>query len=346
MTREPLGESDELDPSETDDELMQVSRRELFVKGGLVAAGLGLLGSPAAVAATSRAARGPKSMKIAVITHGAGDTFWAVAHKGASAAGGDLGITVQYSESRNDPNKQAQLIETAVSQKVKGIATSVPNPDAMKDAFGRAKKAKIPFITLNSGLDVFKKFGAITHVGQTEQIAGNGAGSKLKAAGAKHLLVVIHEQGNIGLEQRFSGAKAGFKGKVERFQVKGVTDLSTTMNQIRTKLTADKAVDAILTLNPDVAVAARDAAKGANSKAKLATFDLSKDVISAIRSGQILFAVDQQQYLQGYLPVVFLYLFNTNLNTVGGGQPILTGPGYVDKSNAAKVAALAAKGTR
>ena len=69
-------------------------------------------------------------------------------------------------------------------------------------------------------------------------------------------------------------------------------------------------------------------------------------MISAIRSGQILFAVDQQQYLQGYLPVVFLYLFNTNLNTVGGGQPILTGPGYVDKSNAAKVAALASKGTR
>jgi len=325
-----------------------LSRRDVLIKGGLVAAGAAFLGSPVAAAegAVRRSARGPKSLKIAVITHGAGDTFWAVAHKGASAAGGDLGITVQYSESRNDANRQAQLINTAVAQKVKGIATSVPNPDAMKDAFGRAKKAGIPFITLNSGLEVFKQFGAITHVGQTEQIAGAGAGTKLKATGAKKLLVIIHEQGNVGLEQRYAGAKSTFKGTVERLQVKGVTDLATTTNQIRTKLTVDKAVDAILTLNPDIAVAARDAAKGANSKAKIATFDLSSDVITAIQSGQILFAIDQQQYLQGYLPVVFLYLFNTNLNTVGGGQPVLTGPGFVDKSNAAKVAALAKKGTR
>ncbi len=340
-----MSERDELEILEVEDGL---TRRDIFVKGGLLAAGATILGGPAtaASAAIKGSARGPKSMKFAVITHGAGDTFWAVAHKGASAAGGDLGITVKYSESRNDAQKQAQLINTAVAQKVKGIATSVPNPDAMKDAFAKAKKAGIPFITLNSGLDVFKKLGAITHVGQTETIAGKAAGEKLKAAGGKRLLVVIHEQGNIGLEQRYSGAKSGFKGTVERLQVKGVTDLATTTNQIRTKLTVDKSVDTILTLNPDVAGAALDAVKGANSKAKIATFDLSSNVIKAIQSGKVLFAIDQQQYLQGYLPVVFLYLYNTNLNTVGGGLPVLTGPGFVDKSNASKVASLAKKGTR
>src|SRR5262249_32955437 len=155
--------------------------------------------------------------------------------------------------------------------------------------------------------EVFKRFGAITHVGQTETIAGQGAGVKLKAAGAKHLLVIIHEQGNVGLEQRYSGAKSGFGGTVERLQVKGVTDLATSQNQIRTKLQVDKAVDAILTLNPDIAAAAQQAAKSAGSKAKIATFDLSTTVIKAIQAGQMLFAIDQQQYLQGYLPVVFLY---------------------------------------
>jgi simple sugar transport system substrate-binding protein len=325
-----------------------LTRRDVFVKGGLVVAGASVLGGPvaAASAAVKRSDRALKRLKYAVITHGAGDTFWAVAHKGASAAGKDLGVGVQYSESRNDATKQAQLINAAVAQKVSGIATSVPNPDAMKDAFGRAKKAGIPFITLNSGLDVFKKFGAITHVGQTETIAGNGAGAKLKASGLKHLLVIVHEQGNVGLEQRYAGAKAGFGGTVERLQVKGVTDIATSTNQIRTKLKVDKAVDAILTLNPDIAAAALTAAQGAGSKAKIATFDLSSAVITAITAGKMLFAIDQQQYLQGYLPVVFLYLFNTNLNTVGGGQPVLTGPGFVDKSNAAKVAALAKKGTR
>jgi simple sugar transport system substrate-binding protein len=69
-------------------------------------------------------------------------------------------------------------------------------------------------------------------------------------------------------------------------------------------------------------------------------------VISGIKSGKILFAVDQQQYAQGYLPVVLLYLYKINLNSLGGGLPILTGPGFVDKSNAARVEALAKKGTR
>jgi simple sugar transport system substrate-binding protein len=102
----------------------------------------------------------------------------------------------------------------------------------------------------------------------------------------------------------------------------------------------------VLALNPDIAVAARDAAKAAGSKAKVATFDLSGDVVKSIQDGSILFAVDQQQYLQGYLPVVFLTLNKTNANTVGGGQPVLTGPGFVTKSNAATIQKLAEAGTR
>jgi len=102
----------------------------------------------------------------------------------------------------------------------------------------------------------------------------------------------------------------------------------------------------VLSLNPDIAVAARDAVAGASSEAKVATFDLSGDVIKAIQDDEILFAVDQQQYLQGYLPVVFLTLNKTNLNTVGGGQFVLTGPGFVEKSNAAQIEKLAEAGTR
>src|SRR6266545_4078257 len=117
----------------------------------------------------------------------------------------DLCVSANYSESFNNPQKQAQLIDTAVAKKPKGIAVSAPNPSAIKDALKRATKAKIPVITLNSGVDQFKALGAITHVGQTETIAGEAAGSRLAGTGAKHLLVIIHEQGNAGLEQRFGG---------------------------------------------------------------------------------------------------------------------------------------------
>jgi simple sugar transport system substrate-binding protein len=283
---------------------------------------------------------------FAVITHGAGDSFWSVAKRGAEQAGKDLGVTVQYSESANDPQKQAQLIDAAVTDKVDGIAVSAPNPDALRDPLKKAVDAGIPVITLNSGQTESADLGAMTHVGQDEVIAGEAAGSRLAEGGSQKMLCVIHEQGNIGLNQRCDGAKQGFGGEVENLQVKGVEDISTTLTEIQSKLESDDSVDAILTLNPDIAVAARDAVAGASSDAKLATFDLSGDVVSAIEAGEIEFAVDQQQYLQGYLPVVFLKLFQDNANTVGGGQPVLTGPGFVDKGNASTVKQLAEEGTR
>jgi simple sugar transport system substrate-binding protein len=287
-----------------------------------------------------------QDVTIAVITHGSGDSFWAVAKKGAEDGAERMGVTLKYSESANDPQKQAQLIDSAVTEKVDGLAVSAPNPDAIRDSLEKATSAGIPIITLNSGADEYQDLGAITHVGQTEEIAGEGAGRKFKDAGAKKLLCVIHEQANIGLNQRCDGAKKGLGGAVENLQVKGVDDIQTTLTEIQSKLQSDKSIDAVLALNPDIAVAARDAIQGAGSSAKLATFDLSGDVVKAIQDGEMEFAVDQQQYLQGYLPVVFLTLYRTNANTVGGGQPVLTGPGFVTKENAATVAKLAEEGTR
>jgi simple sugar transport system substrate-binding protein len=287
-----------------------------------------------------------RDLTIAVITHGEGDTFWSVAKKGAEQAGKDMGVTVKYSESANDPQKQAQLIDSAVTEKVDGIATSVPNADALRDPLKKAADAGIPIITLNSGQGDSASLGAITHVGQDEGVAGEAAGKRLAESASGKLLCVVHEQGNTGLEERCAGAKKGFGGEVENVQVKGVNDIATSVTELQSKLESDDSVTAILTLNPDIAVAARDAIQGASSDAKLATFDLSGDVVKGVKAGEIEFAVDQQQYLQGYLPVVFLTLFNENANTVGGGLPVLTGPGFVDKSNADTVEQLATEGTR
>jgi simple sugar transport system substrate-binding protein len=285
-------------------------------------------------------------MTFAMVTHSDEGSFWSVVKKGAQQAAKDEGVKLIWSPSNNDPQKEAQLIDAAVSQKVDGLAVSVPNADAIKGSLAKAKAAGIPIITLNSGVDDYKKLGAITHVGQTEEIAGKAAGAKLKAAGATKVLCVIHEQNNIGLTQRCQGVKEGFGGNVTNIQVKGTADIATTQTEIKSKLQADKSFDAVIALNPDIAAATVTAVKGANSKAKVATFDLSPDVIKDIKSGSVLFAVDQQQYLQGYLPIVFLKLFKTNANTVGGGQPVLTGPGFVDKANAATVEKLAGQGTR
>jgi simple sugar transport system substrate-binding protein len=319
----------------------------------VVVAGCGNSGKDANGNATSSTKSGDNvaltqgsGLTFAMVTHSDEGSFWSVVKKGAQQAAKDEGVKLIWSPSNNDPQKEAQLIDAAISQKVDGLAVSVPNYDAIKGSLAKAKAAGIPIITLNSGVDQFKQIGAITHVGQTEEIAGEAAGAKLKAAGVKKVLCVIHEQNNIGLQQRCDGVKKGFGGPVTNQQVKGTADIATTQTEIKSKLQADKSFDGVIALNPDIAAAAVTAIKGAGSSAKLATFDLSPAVIKDIDAGTVLFAVDQQQYLQGYLPIVFLKLFKTNANTVGGGLPVLTGPGFVDKSNASTVAKLAGQGTR
>jgi len=284
---------------------------------------------------------------MSVHSNPAEDAFWGVVEKGAQDAAATFGVTLKSGGS-GDPVEQAQLVENFVADKVDGIFVSLANPDALKDAVGKATDAGIPVITINSGVDVYKELGALTHIGQTEFVAGQGAGEKFNAAGASKVLCVIHEEGNIGLEERCDGLADTFGGDVERFNVAttGVRDVAGTVAAVQNKLIADTDIDGILTLNPIIAIAALDAIKAEGGSQKLGTFDLSPDVLAAIEGGEMLFAVDQQQYLQGYLPVVLLYLYNTNLNTVGGGLPVLTGPGFVDQSNAAAVKDLSAQGTR
>jgi simple sugar transport system substrate-binding protein len=304
-------------------------------------------GAPAtkSTADTSGAAKaGGGAITVAVVTHAApGDSFWDVVKSGAEAAGKQEGARVTYA-SDPDPAKQSQLIDNAVAQKVQGIAVSMANPDGLRESIQKAIAAGVPVITINSGLEKSKAFGALTHVGQSEELAGEGAGAKFKSLGAKKMLCVIHEAGNVGLESRCSGARKTF-GVSQNLQV-DVSNVADAQNTIKSKLLADPSIDGVLTLNPAVAKAAVAAKKEANSKAKVATFDVSSDVIDSVLSGDVLFAVDQQPYAQGYLPVVFFALKVRNGNDVGGGQPVYSGPGFVTKENAAQVKKFAAAGTR
>ncbi|SOC51497.1 monosaccharide ABC transporter substrate-binding protein, CUT2 family [Blastococcus aggregatus] len=284
-------------------------------------------------------------LSVTVITHGsAGDAFWDVVQNGAEAAGEDLGVDVDY-QSDGDPQRQAQLIDAAVNQGVDGIVVSMANPDALQESVESAVAAGIPVVTINSGGDRSTEFGAIGHVGQDETIAGEGAGRELAAEGASNVLCVIHEAGNIGHEQRCAGAATGLGATVTPVQV-DINDLTGAQSTITSQLQSDPTIDAVLALNSAVAAVAVESAADAGSDASIATFDLNQDVIGGIQDGSIAFAVDQQQYEQGYLPVVMLKLYAENLNTVGGGQPVLTGPGIVDATNVDEIADLASAGTR
>jgi simple sugar transport system substrate-binding protein len=285
-------------------------------------------------------------MTVALVTHQSpGDTFWDIVRKGAEAAAAKDNVKLVYSA---DPSAggQANLVQNAIDQKVDGIAVTLAKPDALKTVIGKATTAKIPVVGLNSGVSEWKKLGLLEFFGQDETVAGEALGNKLNSLGSKKVVCVIQEQGNIGLTQRCDGVKKTFSGSIENLYVNG-TDMPSVKSTITAKLSQDKAVDHVVTLGAPIALTAAQSVSDAGSKAKIATFDLNKDLTGAISKGTVELAVDQQPYLQGYLAIDSLWLYKNNGNYMGGGeQPVLTGPAFVDKSNVDAVAAYAAKGTR
>ncbi|EFP58583.1 MULTISPECIES: sugar ABC transporter substrate-binding protein [unclassified Dermacoccus] len=284
------------------------------------------------------------TMTVALVTHsGPGDTFWDIVRKGAEDAAAKDNVKLEYT-SDPDGSKQSNLVQQAVDKKVDGIALTLAKPDAMKGSVEAAKKAGIPVVALNGGLDDWKKMGVESYFGQDEKIAGEAAGDKLKSGGAKKVLCVIHEQGNVGHMDRCAGVKSKFDA-TENIYVNG-TDMPSVQSAITSKLQQDKTIDAVLGLGGPYAMAATKSVKDASSDAKVYTFDTSNEVLGAIKAGTIQWAVDQQPYLQGYLAVDALWLRKNNGNIVGGGQPVLTGPAFIDKSNVADVEKYAKSGRR
>ena len=287
-----------------------------------------------------------QDITIAVITHGDNGVFWSVFQKGAEDAGKTLGITVEYQGSNNTGTDQAAMINQAVADGVDGLAVSLADPDAVRDAVKSAVDAGIPLVTTNSGSNLYKEFGAFTHIGQDEFTAGAGAGDKFNEAGAKVLLCAKQEQTNTGLDARCDGAKSTFKGK---FLTPTTTSGDASGKQqadLKAAIDADPTIDAVFGTGPVVAHDAAAAVKELGRTVTVGGVDLSPDILKDIAAGDVLFTIDQQQYLQGYISVVALYLNVTNQNTLGGGLPINTGPGFVTKANADAVSKLVDAGTR
>ncbi|TPQ23653.1 sugar ABC transporter substrate-binding protein [Streptomyces sporangiiformans] len=285
-------------------------------------------------------------MTVAMVTHAPqGDTFWDIIRKGAETAAAKDNVKLIYSSDESAAN-QASLVQNAIDQKVDGIAVTLAKPDAMKAVVAKAVKAGIPVVGLNSGMDQWKDQGLLEFFGQDESVSGEAFGKKLNETGAKHAICVVQVQGHVGLEQRCAGVEKTFKGKTDNLYVNG-TDMPSVKSTITAKLKQDSSIDQVVTLGAPFALTAIQSISDASSKAKVATFDLNKDLTSAIKDGDIEFAVDQQPYLQGYLAVDALWLYKNNGNYMGGGEaPVLTGPAFVDKSNVDTIAKFAAKGTR
>lgn len=287
--------------------------------------------------------------RIVFVTHGqASDPFWSTVAGAAEDAGEDLGVTVEYQAPTSfDMVAMAERIEAAVASRPDGLVVSIPDADALGGSIRRAVEAGIPVVSINSGGEAWRALGLEAHVGQSERDAGVAAGRRMADAGVARALCVNHEVGNLALDARCDGFREGLGGTVDVLPV-DLADPEDARQRIAGALAAREGVDGILTLGPTGAEPALAALRetGRADGVTFATFDLSPGVLDALEAGRALFAVDQQPYLQGYLPVVLLHLLLETGTMPGGGEPIRTGPGFVTREEAARVRDLAGRGIR
>ncbi|WP_443050760.1 sugar ABC transporter substrate-binding protein [Streptomyces sp. H27-D2] len=296
-------------------------------------------------ATQGRAAVNTPKWTVAMVTHsGDGDTFWDIVQKGAKQAAAKDNINFLYAHDK-EAQQQAQLVQSYIDQKVDGLIVTLAKPGAMKAVVAKAEKAGIPVITVNSGSAESKEFGALSHIGQDETIAGEAVGDELNKRGKKKAVCVLHEQGNVGHEQRCDGAKKTFKGTMQNLYVEG-TNMPDVEASIESKLQSDKSIDAVVTLGAPFAPTAVKAKEQAGSKAEIDTFDLNEQVAQDLDAGDLGFAVDQQPYLQGYEAVDLLWLHKYNSDVLGGGKPVLTGPQVITEKDASELAKYTKRGTR
>ena len=292
-----------------------------------------------------------KIITISMITHGqATDPFWSVVQNGARDAAKDLGIELHYQSPQNfDMIAMSRIIDAVIATKPDGIVVSIPDIDALKGSIASASKKGIPIIVINAGSDIAKEIDILTYVGQSEFEAGLKAAEEILNHNVSNVLCINHEIGNISLDQR----EQGFKKILIENNVKVKTipidasDPSETMERVRAYLTTYPETDAILTLGPISAIPIMKLLKEIKSGAtiKLATFDFTPEIIDGILNNEIIFALDQQQYLQGYLPVILMNLYITNKNTPAY-KKLETGPSIIDAKNAREVLSLSKKGSR
>jgi simple sugar transport system substrate-binding protein len=299
----------------------------------------------AAVLAGLLTAASAQEKRIIVVSHGqANDPFWSVVKNGVTQAAADMKVQVDYRAPETfDMVKMGQLIDAAVNQNPAGLIVSIPDASALSAPIKKAVAAGIPVISMNSGSDVSKSLGALLHVGQDEYDAGKAAGAKLKELGGKVGICVNHEVGNVALDLRCKGFADGFGGQVTVVPTR--TDPSDIKAKVKASIASNASIDTIMALSAPLGGESCVAAvKETGSKARVASFDLSANFLKSIAADEAAFGIDQQQFLQGYLPVTFLALYSKYGLIPGGNVP--SGPNLITKDKAAQVIELSAKGIR
>jgi len=294
-----------------------------------------------ATLALSALAGSAQAEHYVMVHHGQGmDPFWPVVERGARDSAAAIGAKYETRFAPSgDMADMARLIESAAANQPDGLIISLPDVDALGAAIKSAADSGIPVITINSGLDHYQQVGALLHIGQPEREAGRAAGERAKREGkVKKALCLIHEAYNKPMMERCEGYFEGLGQPLNTIET--TNDLAQIKTRTVAALQADPDINAVFGISPNPCEGADAAIQELGADVHLACIDMTAKIIDLIKAGRVAFTIDQQPYLQGYLPITFLHLYNNNARQLPGSN-VLSGPGFVDRSNASAVEALA-----
>jgi simple sugar transport system substrate-binding protein len=259
------------------------------------------------------------------------DSWWNTIKNGLALAGDQMDVEVEY---RNPPTgdlaDMARIIEQATASGPDGIITTLADYDVLSGPIRDAVASGIDVIIINSGTpDQAREIGALMYVGQPEYDAGFAAGQRAAGDGIASFLCVNHYIAQPASSERCQGFADGLGVDLGNQMIDSGQDPSEIQNRVMAYLNANPETDAVLTLGPtsaDPTILALDQ-MGLAGDIYFGTFDLGGDIVQAIKDGVIEWGIDQQPFLQAYLPVVVL----TNYHRLGvlPGNNINSGPGFV-----------------
>ena len=298
----------------------------------------------ALVTAFTAASVAQEKEKYVLISHSDGtNIFWQVLAQGAYDAAKLVGADLEFRHPRQsgDAVAEAEIIDTAVAQQVDGLIVTILDPDVVGPAVQRAVDAGIPVITANAGAKASPEYGGLYHVGQDDYTSGHGAGGLAKEASVSAHACFVNVASNLSLRERCRGYAEALGQEINVIEI--TSDPTEAKTRAASALIANPDFNGAIATDPVACVAVADAIDevGISGRVHLSCFDNSADVSKAIEDGRVAFTIDQQQYLQGFYPVIGLHLYK-KYGLVPGAN-ILTGPGFINKENLGTVRDLAGK---
>ena len=267
------------------------------------------------------------------------DSWWNTIKNGLALAGKQMGVEVEY---RNPPTgdlaDMARIIEQAAASGPSGIITTLADPNILAGAIRAAVDSGVDVIIMNSGTpDMARKVGALMYVGQPEYDAGHAAGLRAKSDGVGSFLCVNHYATQPSSTERCQGFADGLGIKLGNQMIDSGQDPGEIKNRVMAYLSANPKTDAVLTLGPTSADPTLLALEenGMAGDIYFGTFDLGGEIVKGIKAGVIKWGIDQQPFLQAYLPVVVMA--NYHRYGVLPGNNINSGPGFVTADGLGKI---------